>query len=164
MQNNIEALRANVRQRLHSESVSLAVIVATALVLLALTATDSLPALHGDQRISGFLSGFVMGLFAVAAVITVRQLLNLRHALTSETELRRLYAQEHDELRAHLERETARTYVQLMPALASVAIFVGALVSFESMATAAATTVFLSLARLVVKLVYKRRLATPETE
>ena len=59
-----------------------------------------------------------------------------------------------------MEREIARTFIQIMPALAVIAIFVGALVSVEAMAAAAATLVFLSVALLAVKLSYKISLAS----
>ncbi|MBM6675833.1 hypothetical protein H6A07_03620 [Olsenella uli] len=103
-------------------------------------------------------------MFTVAAGITARQVLNLRRALQDETELRRFLARENDELQAHLEREVARAYVRLLPALAVVAVFVGALVGFESMVSVAATLVFLALVLLAVKIYYKQRLAAPAAE
>ena len=99
-----------------------------------------------------------MGLCAIAAVVTIKNIVDLRRALTDDQVLRRLHAKENDELQAHMEREIARSFVQIMPALAVIAIFVGALVSLEAMAAAAATLVFLSVALLVVKLSYKTRL------
>ena len=54
-----------------------------------------------------------------------------------------------------MEREIARMFIQIMPALAVVAIFAGALVGLEAMAAVAATLVFLSLALLAVKLYVK---------
>ena len=51
-----------------------------------------------------------------------------------------------------------------MPALAVVAVLAGALVSFESMISVAATLVFLALVLLGVKIYYKRTLAVPEAE
>ena len=160
----IETMRATVRGRLRRERVLLVVTLAAWVALLALTMSDALPAPHGDSRASGFLSGFMMGMFTVAAGITARQVLGLRRALRDEAALRRFLARENDELQAHLEREVARTYVQLMPALAVVAVLAGALVSFESMVTVAATLVFLALVLLGVKIYYKRRLAAPEAE
>ena len=164
MKSTAEALRATVRRRLRRERILLAVILVAWAALLALTMSGKLPALHADPRASGFLSGFMMGMFTVAAGITARQVLGLRRALRDEAELRRFLARENDELQAHLEREVARTYVQLMPALAVVAVLAGALVSFESMVTVAATLVFLALVLLGVKIYYKRTLAVPEAE
>ena len=59
-----------------------------------------------------------------------------------------------------MEREIARTFVRAIPLLAVVAIFVGALVSFEAMVAVAATLVFLATALLVVKLSYQARYRT----
>lgn len=87
-----------------------------------------------------------------------RPVLTISRALSDDRALRRLHAKENDELQAHMEREVARTFIQIMPALAVIAIFAGALVSLEAMAAAAATLVFLSVALLVVKLSYKIRL------
>lgn len=92
------------------------------------------------------------------AVVTIKNIVDLRRALSDDRALRRLHAKENDELQAHMEREVARTFIQIMPALAVIAIFAGALVSLEAMAAAAATLVFLSVALLVVKLSYKIRL------
>ena len=164
MKKTAEALRATVRRRLRRERILLAVILVAWAALLALTMSGKLPALHADPRASGFLSGFMMGIFIVAGAITARQAHSLQRALSDDAELRRFQAREHDELRAHTERETARAYVQLMPALAVVAVLAGALVSFESMVTVAATLVFLALVLLGVKIYYKRRLAAPEAE
>ena len=164
MKNTVEALRITIRRRLRRERILLAVMFAAWATTVALITADALPALHGDSRISGFLSGFMMGMFAVAAGITARQVLNLRRALQDEAELRRFLARENDELQAHLEREVARAYVQLMPALAVVAVLVGALVSFDSMVTVAATLVFFALVLLAVKICYKQRLAAPAPE
>lgn len=163
MKSTAEALRATVRRRLRRERILLAVILVAWAALLALTLSDQ-PPLHADLRASGFLSGFIMGIFIVAGAITARQAHNLQRALSDDAELRRFQAREHDELRAHTEREVARTYVQLMPALAVIAVLAGALVSFESMVTVAATLVFLALVLLGVKIYYKRRLAAPEAE
>lgn len=164
MKNTAEALRATVRRRLRRERALLAFILAAWAALLALSMSDALPALHADLRVSGFLSGVIMGIFVVAGGITARRAHSLRRALADDAELRRLQAREHDELRAHMEREIARAYVQLMPALAVVAILVGALVSFESMVAVAATLVFLALVLLGVKIYFKWRLAVPEAE
>ena len=164
MKNTAEALRTTIRRRLRRERILLAVMFVAWVSLVALITTDALPALRGDVRASGFLSGFMVGMFTVAAGITARQVLNLRRALHDETELRRFLARENDELQAHLEREVARAYVQLLPALAMVAVFVGALVGFESMVSVAATLVFLALVLLAVKIYYKQRLAAPAAE
>lgn len=90
--------------------------------------------------------------------ISIKNIVDLRRALSDDRALRRLHAKENDELQAHMEREVARTFIQIMPALAVIAIFAGAIVSLESMAAAAATLVFLSVVLLVVKLSYKIRL------
>ena len=158
MKTTIDTLRKYASTRLRRETMSAAAICIVLVTGGALTATESLPALSGTTSTSAFLSGAVMGLCAVAAVITIKNIVDLRRALSDDRALRRLYAKENDELQAHMEREVARTFIQIMPALAVVAIFVGALVSLEAMASAAATLVFLSVALLVVKAVYKMRL------
>ena len=155
MKHTLKTVRADVRSRLRRETACAAVICISLISLGALTATGSLPALNDDMRISGFLSGFLMGLFVVAGTVTVRRIVTMRRALHDDGSLRRLYAQEHDELREHLEREIARTFVQIIPALSVVAVFIGALVGIETMAAVAATLVFLSLALLTVKLYVK---------
>lgn len=155
MKRTLETVRADVRRRLRRETASAAVICGSLIALGVLSASDSLPALHDDMRISGFLAGFLTGLFAVAGVITIRRIVDMRRALRDDAALRRLHAKEHDELQAHMEREIARTFIQIMPALAVVAIFAGALVSLEAMAAVAVTLVFLSLALLAVKLYVK---------
>lgn len=154
---SLDALRADARRRLARESASAAVICASIVALSVLAVTESLPALRGSTLSSSFLSGALMGLFCVAGVVSVRQIAALRRALADERELRRYYARENDELTAHMEREVARTFVRAIPALAVVAIFAGALVSFEAMAAVAATLVFLSLALLAIKLSYRAR-------
>lgn len=158
MKTAVETLRKDARSRLRRETISAAAICIVLVTGSALTATDNLPAISGTTTTSAFLLGAVMGLCAVAAVVTIKNIVNLRRALSDDQALRRLYAKENDELQAHMEREIARTFVQIMPALAVIAIFVGALVSLEAMAAAAATLVFLSVALLAVKLSYKIRL------
>ena len=160
MKTTIDALRKDARSRLRRETISAAAICIVLVTGSALTATDNLPAISGTTTTSAFLLGAVMGLCAVAAVVTIKNIVNLRRALSDDQALRRLYAKENDELQAHMEREIARTFVQIMPALAVIAIFVGALVSVEAMAAAAATLVFLSVALLAVKLFYKISLAS----
>ena len=164
MKKTAEFLRTDICRRLRRGRISLAVILAAWATLLALTTSGAFPSPHADSRTASFLSGFLMGGFAVAAGVTARQLVGLRRALRDETELRRFLARENDELQAHLEREVARTFVQLMPALAVFAVLFGALASFESMLAVAGTLVFLALALLVVKIYFKRRLAVPEAE
>ena len=159
MKTTVETLRKDARSRLRRETISAAAICIVLVTGSALTATDNLPAISGTTTTSAFLLGAVMGLCAVAAVVTIKTIVNLRRALADDQALRRLYAKENDELQAHMEREIARTFIQIMPALAVIAIFVGALVSLEAMAAAAATLVFLSVALLAVKLSYKIRLA-----
>lgn len=155
----IETLRKDANRRLRRETISAAAICIILVTGGALTATDNLPAIRGTTTTSAFLLGAMMGLCAVAAVVTIKTIVSLRRALSNDQALRRLYAKENDEFQAHMEREIARTFIQIMPALAVVAIFVGALVSLEAMAAAAATLVFLSVALLTVKLSYKIRLA-----
>lgn len=154
----MNALREDVSRRLRRETVSAAAICLVLITGGALTATDNLPALNGTTSTSAFLLGVVMGLCAVAAVATLKSIVDLRRALSDDRELRRLHAKENDELQAHMEREVARTFIQLIPVLAVIAIFVGALVSLEAMAAVAATLVFLSVALLIVKTSYKIRL------
>lgn len=158
MKTSIDALREDASRRLRRETLSAAAICIVLVTGGALTVTESLPALSGTTSTSAFLSGAVMGLSAVAAVVTIKNIVDLRRALSDDRALRRLHAKENDELQAHMEREVARTFIQIMPALAVIAIFAGALVSLEAMAAAAATLVFLSVALLVVKLSYKIRL------
>lgn len=154
----MNALREDASRRLRRETVSAAAICIVLVTGSALTATENLPALNGTTSTSAFLLGTVMGLCAVAAVVTLKSIVDLRRALSDDRELRRLHAKENDELQAHMEREVARTFIQLMPVLAVIAIFVGALVSLEAMAAVAATLVFLSVALLIVKASYKIRL------
>ena len=158
MKTTIDTLREDASKRLRRETMSAAAICIVLVAGGALTATDNLPALNGTTSTSAFLLGAVMGLCAVAAVVTIKNIMELRRALSDDQALRRLHAKENDELQAHLEREVARSFIQTMPALAVIAIFVGALVSLEAMAAVAATIVFLSVALLVVKATYKIRL------
>ncbi|WP_418742492.1 hypothetical protein [Enorma massiliensis] len=158
MKTTIESLREDAARRLRRETLSAAAICIVLIMGGALTATENLPALNGTTSTSAFLLGAVMGLCTVAAVVTIKNIVDLRRALSDDRALRHLHAKENDELQAHMEREIARSFVQIMPALAVIAIFVGALVSLEAMAAAAATLVFLSVALLVVKLSYKIRL------
>lgn len=154
---SLAALRADAQRRLRRETVSTVMTCAVMAALVVLSATESLPALRGNMFSSTFMGGFLTGLFAVAATLSVRQVVALRRALADDRELRRYYARENDELTAHMEREIARTFVRTIPLLAVVAIFGGALVSFEAMVAVAATLVFLATALLVVKLSYRAR-------
>ena len=154
---SLDALRAEARRRLRRETVSTVMTCAVMVALVMLTFTESLPALRGSMFSSNFIGGFLTGGFAVAATLSVRQVMSLRRALADDRELRRYFACENDELTAHMEREIARTFVRAIPLLAVVAIFVGALVSFEAMVAVAATLVFLATALLVVKLSYQTR-------
>ena len=83
MKNSAEALRTTIRRRLRRERILLAVILVAWAALLALTMSGRLPALHADLRASGFLSGFMMGIFVVAGGITARQAHSLQRALTA---------------------------------------------------------------------------------
>mgnify|MGYP006988455855 FL=1 len=162
---SLDALRAEARRRLRRETVSTVMTCAVMVALVMLTFTESLPALRGSMFSSNFIGGFLTGGFAVAATLSVRQVMSLRRALADDRELRRYFARENDELTAHMEREIARTFVRAIPLLAVVAIFVGALVSFEAMVAVAATLVFLATALLAVKLSYRARYRTgAETE
>lgn len=155
MRNTIETLREDVRRRLRREIASIAIIVCAACALIILDMTGTLPAIRGDAASTSFVIGCVSGLLAVAGALTVKRATEMRRALADDAALRRLHAKENDELQAHLEREAARTFVQILPALVAVAVFVGALVSTEAMLAAAATAVFLSLALLAIKIRYR---------
>lgn len=156
--------REDIRRRLRRGGASLAVILAAIVAVGAMTVTDSFPAAGDSEFASSFVGGFLMGLLACAGAVTARQLVELRRALASDAALRRLHARENDELRAHLEREVARTFVQIIPALAAVIVVAAALAGTEAMVSATATLVFLSVALLLVKLWHKRRLSVPEAE
>lgn len=158
MKTAIESLRTRAQQQLRRECLSAAAICLVLITCCALAATDSLPALSGTTLTSSFLSGAITGLFCVAAIASIKRIVDLRRALANDQELRRLYARDHDELRAHMEREIAHTFIQIMPALAVVAIFVGAFISLEVMAAIAATIVFLSVVLLAVKAWYQLRM------
>ena len=159
MKTTIDTLRKHASTRLRRETMSAAAICIVLVTGGALTATESLPALSGTTSTSAFLSGAVMGPLRCR---------------------RRDHHQEYRRSAPRAFRRPGRCVVstprrttssrpiwsgrsrgrssQIMPALAVVAIFVGALVSLEAMASAAATLVFLSVALLVVKAVYKMRL------
>lgn len=158
MKTTIESLRARMRQQLHRECLSAAAICIVLMTCSAFTVTGTLPALSGTTLTSSFLSGAITGLFCVAAIASIKRIVDLRRALADDQELRRLHAREHDELRAHAEREIAHTFIQIMPALAVIAIFVGACINVEVMAAVAATIVFLSVALLAVKAWYQLRM------
>lgn len=157
-------LRARVARRLRQETLSAVVIAIAMIALFALAVTDSLPSLRNDYYATSFIAGFLMGLFGVAEGVTLRKIVEMRRALADDAALRRLRAIENDELREHLERETARTFVQMIPALSVVAIFAGALVSLEAMAAVAATLVFLALALLGAKVYCKARYRAEEAD
>ncbi len=157
MKTSIEKLRTETARQLRLNSLQAAVI-CLALILLSLriSSGDFLPLL-ADERASSFTAGLIMGLLAVAAVVSVRRIIDLRRALANDTALRHYHAIENDELRAHMEREVARTFVLILPMLDTIAIVVAAFAGFEATVAAAATAVFLSLALLAVKLSAKLR-------
>ena len=163
MKKSAETLRADIRRRVRREGASLAVI-CVAIVALAVMALGGALPNAGDDFVTSFAVGFLMGLLAFAAAYTVRQIRELRRALADDASLRRLLAKENDELEAHMAREVARTFVRLIPPLSAVIVVVAALVGREAMLSAVGTLLTLCTALLLVKLWYKHRLATPETE
>lgn len=72
MKTTIESLREDAARRLRRETLSAAAICIVLVMGGALTATENLPALNGTTSTSAFLLGTVMGLFAVAAVVTIK--------------------------------------------------------------------------------------------
>ena len=125
--------------------------------VLALTLLPVLVTALTQDIATSLAAGLIMGLLAVAAVVSVRRIIDLRRALANDTALHRYHAIENDELRAHMEREVARTFVLILPMLDTIAIVVAAFAGFEATVAAAATAVFLSLALLAVKLSAKLR-------
>ena len=163
MKKTAESLRADISRRLRREGISLAVIVAAIVVILALAVAGILSD-GGNNFVTSFASGFLVGLLAFAAAYTARQIRKLRRALTDDAALRGLLAKENDELEAYLAREVARTFVHLIPPLSAVIVVVTALVGREAMLSAVGTLLTLCTALLVVKFVYRRRLMGPEAE
>ena len=163
MKNSAEALRTTIRRRLRREGVSLAIILAAIAIIAAMAVASIFPA-EGDDYVTSFASGFLIGLLAFAAGFTVKQIRKLRGALSDDTTLRALLAAENDELETYLAREVSRTFVRLIPPLSAIIVVVTALVGREAMLSAVGTLLFLCTALLVVKFVYKRRLMGTETE
>ena len=163
MKKTAEALRSDIRNRLRREGISLVIILGAIVIIATMAVAGILPA-GGDDYVTSFASGFLIGLLAFAAVFTVKQIRKLRGALSDDAALRALLAAENDELEAYLAREVARTFVHLIPPLSAIIVVVTALVGREAMLSAVGTLLFLCTALLVVKFVYKRRLAAPETE
>lgn len=164
MRTSIETLRADVERSLRANTLQTAAICLGAAVLALHVASGDVLSPYDDARASSFVSGVISGLLAVAIVISVKRIVDLRRALSSETELRRYLAKEHDELRAHMEREMARRFVQVLPVLFVVTIVVAAFVSVEAMVAATATELFLAFAFLAVKVSCRRRYHTEEAE
>lgn len=164
MRTSIETLRADVERSLRANTLQTAAICLGAAVIALHVASGDALSPYDDVRASSFVSGVISGLLAVAIVISVKRIVDLRRALSSETELRRYLAKEHDELRAHMEREMARRFVQVLPVLFVVTIVVAAFVSVEAMVAATATELFLAFAFLAVKVSCRRRYHTEEAE
>ena len=164
MKKTVETLSADIRRRLRREGASLAIILAAIAIIAAMAVAGIFPA-GGDDYVTSFASGFLIGLLAFAAGFTVKQIRKLRGALSDDTALRALLAAENDELETYLAREVSRTFVHLIPPLSAViVVVVSALVGREAMLSAVGTLLFLCTALLVVRFVYKRRLMGPETE
>lgn len=162
MRTSIETLRADVERSLRANTLQTAAICLGTVVLALHVASGDAPSLYDDARASSFVSGVISGLLAVALVISAKRIVDLRRALSSETELRRYLAKEHDELRMHMEREMARRFVQVLPVLFVVTIVVAAFVSVEAMVAATATELFLAFAFLAVKVSCRRRYRAEE--
>ena len=82
MKTTIESLREDAARRLRRETLSAAAICIVLVMGGALTATENLPALNGTTSTSAFLLGAVMGLCAVAAVVTIKNIVDLRFRTT----------------------------------------------------------------------------------
>ena len=163
MKKTAEALRSDIRNRLRREGISLVIILGAIVIIATMAVAGILPA-GGDDYVTSFASGFLIGLLVFAAGFTVKQIRKLRGALSDDAALRALLAAENDELETYLAREVSRTFVHLIPPLSAVIVVVTALVGREAMLSAVGTLLFLCTALLVVKFAYKRRLIGPETE
>ena len=108
MNKSLYTLHEQAAKRLRGETVSLVLLIAVFIAILLLTLDNALPAAHGDPFVSSFLGGALCGLLATAAVVTLVKIVELRRALTSDIELRRLHAKENDELARHQEAEVSR--------------------------------------------------------
>ncbi|WP_308623236.1 hypothetical protein [uncultured Enorma sp.] len=162
MNKTLATLREELGGRIRRETVSVAVLIVAMVAVMALTVTDAIPSADGNGFASSFVGGFIMGLLACATVLTVKQLRAMRRALRDDAALRELHAKENDELDAHLARETARTFVQLIPPLSAVIVVVAALVGVEAVITAVATILFLCTALLLTRLYYKHQYSSKE--
>lgn len=157
MKPSTEKLRADAERDLRRATLCAAV------VCLALAggglrlAQGGVDLLYGDARVSSFVCGAATGILAVAAAVAVRRVVGLRRALADDAALRRMRAREHDELRAHVEREAALAFAQALPALFAVAIAAAGFAGVEALAAVAATVVFLSAALLAAKLACRAR-------
>ncbi len=155
MKRSIDDLRADTRRRLHRETLSAALFVILAGVIAALTATDSLPSIHGGEFASSFLSGFLLGLLLVALVCTLKKIVELRRAIADDTALRRLANKENDELEQYRQQQIGRTFLQVMPVILVIAVIVAGLVSIEALVAVAALAIVLSLVFCGLKLYYR---------
>lgn len=162
MSKTLNAIRTDYHRRLKRRVASLAVLGLAFIVMGALTFTDSLPAAQGDDRISSFLGGFIMGLILVATFLTATKAVELKRALKSDAALKALYAKEHDELKEHVGREVGAAFVQVLPVLTAVAVAAAALVSYEAVLAAAGTAILFALALYVITARCKARYLTDE--
>ena len=156
MNKSIHILREQSAKRLRGETVSLVLLIAVLIAILLLTLDNALPAAHGDPFVSSFLGGALCGLLATAAVVTLSKIVELRRALTSDIELRRLHAKENDELARHQEMEVSRLLARAQLPIFVICIVAAGALSREAMIGAAALAVACSLARIAIRLHVRR--------
>ena len=156
MNKSIHILREQAGKRLRGETVSLVLLIAVLIAILLLTLDNALPAAHGDPFVSSFLGGALCGLLATAAVVTLSKIVELRRALASDIELRRLHAKENDELARHQEAEVSRLLARAQLPVFVICIVVAGSLSREAMVGMAALAVVCSLARIAIRLYVKR--------
>ncbi len=159
MATSIQTIREDTQRTLRQSSLYAAVICLAIASLSALTISDSLPAVNGNSDTTDFVSGLALGIVIVAAVMTIARCVQLRRALTSDQELRRFYAKEHDELAECVRRDTASEFVRIQPLLGTIAIIVAAFVGEEALMATAATVVLFSVTLVACKFVCKHRYA-----
>lgn len=162
MNKSLYTLHEQTAKRLRGETVSLVLLIAVFIAILLLTLDNALPAAHGDPFVSSFLGGALCGLLATAAVVTLAKIVELRRALTSDIELRRLHAKENDELARHQEAEVSRLLARAQLPIFVICIVVAGALSREAMIGVAALAVACSLARIAIRLHVKRSYHTAE--
>lgn len=162
MKKSINTLRAQTEQRLRRKGAAAALFVILGSAVSMGAITESLPAAHGDARISGFLGGFLFGLLIVALIYTARKIIELRRALSSDLELKRLYARENDELARHQRSEIGRLFSEAFLPLLVTSIVVAGMLSFEAMIGIAAVTVALAITYAGISLYVKGSLPCRE--